>query len=53
VYRIIDNETDTEVKFHAAEVRFRGEQHKRILQSLNRSVDVKRVDTLNDRVEET
>jgi hypothetical protein len=53
VYRIIDNEIDTEVKFYTAEVRFRGEQHKRILQSLSYSVDVKRVDTLNNRVEET
>jgi hypothetical protein len=53
VCRITDDETDTEVEFHAAEARFRGEQHKRMLQSLGRSVGVKRVDALNDRAEET
>lgn len=49
--RIADDETDKQVEFHAAEANFRGEQHKKMLQSLSRSLGVR--SALNGRAEET
>jgi hypothetical protein len=49
--RIADDETGKQVEFHAAEAKFRGEQHKKMLQSLGRSLGVR--STLNGQAEET